>query len=55
MKIEVSKLGAIFGCALYEELKKAVSDMSYINEQRTESVLLNDALLAIKIVLGVDD
>ena len=55
MKIEVSKLEAIFSCALYDELKKAVSDMSYIDEQRTESVRLNDALLAIKIVLGVDD
>jgi hypothetical protein len=55
VKIEVSKLGAIFGYALYDELKKAISDMSYIDEQRTKSVRLNDALLAIKIVLGVDD
>ena len=55
MKIDVSKLGAIFADALYDKLETAIEKMSYVDERGSEVAYIHDAMMAIKDVLGVGD
>lgn len=54
MKIEISKLGTIFACALYDELKDALFENVYI-DNGLEVMNYDDVLGTIQKVLGVED
>ena len=55
MKIEISRLGTIFGCALYDELEDALREFVHVDDDGFEIVYHDDVLKAIKTVLGVED
>lgn len=54
MKVELSRLGTIFACALYDELKDALFENVYV-DNGAEVMNYDDVLDTIQKVLGVED
>ena len=55
MKVDISKIGAIFAEALYDKLESEINTKIHVDEYGIEIATIDDVLDAIQYVLGIKE